>query len=401
MIGLGNIGRQAAERAVGLKMNVIGYDPFPPKELPAGVKQVSLDELIAQSDYITLHVPLTHETKGLFNAATIAKMKKGACLINCARGGIVDENAVLEALKSGQLGGAALDVFAKEPPDPSPLFAAREPDRRPAPGGVDQGGAGEGGDRDGRGVRRLPQGRRRPQRGQVGRWLNRAAKGPTRRSSRRPKPPRSPARRASAAHRACAITRRLAAAARLRVIETLLAEFDRAGFERVITPAFEYEEVLALGLGAAARAVTVRFVEPSSGQVVALRPDITPQIARLIATRFRDEKGPVRLCYEGTVVRLDRAARGQRELIQAGVELAGLAGPDGDAELIALAVEALAAAGLPRPTIDLGHLGLAREVLARWRSPSRRWKRRGVASPSATARGWRPVLRAARGASRP
>jgi ATP phosphoribosyltransferase regulatory subunit len=155
----------------------------------------------------------------------------------------------------------------------------------------------------------------------------------------------------------------LAAAARLRVIETLLAVFQRAGFARVITPAFEYEEVLALGLGAAARAATVRFVEPSSGQVVALRPDITPQIARLIATRFRDQKGPVRLCYEGTVVRLDRAARGQRELSQAGVELAGLPGPDGDAELIALAVEALAAVGLGHPTIDLGHLGLAREVL--------------------------------------
>lgn len=123
VIGLGNIGRQAAERAVGLKMNVIGYDPFPPKQLPDGVKQVTLDELISKSDYITLHVPATAETKGLFNASTIAKMKKGACLINCARGGIVDENAVLEALKSGQLGGAALDVFSKEPPDPSPLFA--------------------------------------------------------------------------------------------------------------------------------------------------------------------------------------------------------------------------------------------------------------------------------------
>ncbi len=123
VIGLGNIGRQAAERAVGLKMNVIGYDPFPPKELPAGVKPASLDDVITKSDYITLHVPLTSDTKGLFNAANIARMKKGACIINCARGGIVDENAVLEALKSGQLGGAALDVFAKEPPDPSPLFA--------------------------------------------------------------------------------------------------------------------------------------------------------------------------------------------------------------------------------------------------------------------------------------
>ncbi|MDB4982764.1 MAG: histidyl-tRNA synthetase 2, partial [Myxococcales bacterium] len=114
-----------------------------------------------------------------------------------------------------------------------------------------------------------------------------------------------------------------AAAARRRIAETLLGVFERWGFARVITPAFEYEDVLALGLGGAARAAAIRFVEPSTGQVVALRPDITPQIARLIATRFRDETGPVRLSYEGTVVRLERAARGQRELIQAGVELAG------------------------------------------------------------------------------
>jgi ATP phosphoribosyltransferase regulatory subunit len=154
-----------------------------------------------------------------------------------------------------------------------------------------------------------------------------------------------------------------AAAARLNAIDTLIRAFQRAGFERVLTPAFEYEEVLALGLGAAARAATVRFVEPSSGQIVALRPDITPQIARLIATRYRDVKGPVRLCYEGTVVRLDKAARGQRELSQAGVELAGLAGPDGDAEVIALGVQALTAAGLSRITVDLGHLGLARDLL--------------------------------------
>jgi ATP phosphoribosyltransferase regulatory subunit len=189
-----------------------------------------------------------------------------------------------------------------------------------------------------------------------------------------------------------------AAAARLRVIDTLLAEFDGAGFERVITPAFEYEEVLALGLGAAARAATVRFVEPSSGQVVALRPDITPQIARLIATRFRDAKGPVRLCYEGTVVRLDRAARGQRELSQAGVELAGVAGPDGDAEVIALGVEALAAVGLPRPTIDLGHLGLAREVLASLAlpAPALDEARRCIAKRDGA--GLDVVLRAAKGA---
>src|SRR5204863_5580194 len=143
----------------------------------------------------------------------------------------------------------------------------------------------------------------------------------------------------------------------------LLGVFERWGFARVITPAFEYDDVLALGLGSAGRASAIRFVEPSSGQVVALPPDITPQIARLIATRFRDERGPVRLCYEGTVVRLERAARGQRELMQAGVEVAGVPGPEGDADAIALAVEALAAVGLARPTVDLGHLGLAREVL--------------------------------------
>lgn len=124
VLGLGNIGRQAAERGVGLKMKVIGHDPAlaPGAKLPAGVEQVSFDQLVTQSDFLTLHVPLTPQTKNLFNAATIAKMKKGACLVNAARGGVVDEEAVLEALRSGQLGGAALDVFAKEPPDPSPLF---------------------------------------------------------------------------------------------------------------------------------------------------------------------------------------------------------------------------------------------------------------------------------------
>jgi ATP phosphoribosyltransferase regulatory subunit len=191
-----------------------------------------------------------------------------------------------------------------------------------------------------------------------------------------------------------------AAAVRLRTVEALLAVFGRAGFARVITPAFEYEEVLALGLGDAARAATVRFVEPSSGQVVALRPDITPQIARLIATRFRDEPGPVRLCYEGTVVRLERATHGQRELSQAGVELAGLPGPAGDAEVIALAVDALAAFGLSHPTIDLGHLGLAREVLSALAlaEPEQQEARRCIAKRDQAGLG--DVLRLARG-SRP
>jgi ATP phosphoribosyltransferase regulatory subunit len=159
-----------------------------------------------------------------------------------------------------------------------------------------------------------------------------------------------------------------AAAARRRIAETLLGVFECWGYSRVITPAFEYEDVLGLGLGPEARASALRFVEPSSGRVVALRPDFTPQIARFIATRFREETGPVRLSYEGPVMRLERGARSQRELIQAGVELAGVGGPHGDADVIALGAAALAAVGLAVPafdlTIDLGHLGLMREILA-------------------------------------
>jgi D-3-phosphoglycerate dehydrogenase len=125
VVGLGNIGRQVAERGVGLKMNVIAHDPAlaPNAVVPAGVKVVSFDELVAQSDFVTLHVPMTKDTNNLFNAATFAKMKKGACIVNASRGGIVSETDVLDALNSGQLGGVALDVFTKEPPDPSPLFA--------------------------------------------------------------------------------------------------------------------------------------------------------------------------------------------------------------------------------------------------------------------------------------
>jgi D-3-phosphoglycerate dehydrogenase len=122
VVGLGNIGRNAAQRGVGLGMNVIGFDPHPAKDLPAGVKVVSFDELVTKSDFITLHVPLVDGTKNLFNADTFAKMKKGSYLINCARGGVVDESAVLPALQSGQLAGAALDVFGKEPPEPAELF---------------------------------------------------------------------------------------------------------------------------------------------------------------------------------------------------------------------------------------------------------------------------------------
>lgn len=160
-----------------------------------------------------------------------------------------------------------------------------------------------------------------------------------------------------------------AAAARRQVAETLIDVFERWGFAQVITPAFEYEAVLARGLGSDGRASALRFVEPSSGQVLALRPDITPQVARLMATRFRDETGPIRMCYEGPVFRYDATARTQKELIQAGVELAGLEGPDGDVEAISVALDALGAVGLREVTVDLAHPGLARAVIEAVRLP--------------------------------
>lgn len=120
VIGLGNVGRIVAERAVGLRMKVIGHDPFVTPENTArlGVEPVSLDEIFARSDFITVHVPLTNETRGLIDRKAIAKMKKGVRIINCARGGIVDEKDLAEALKEGKVAGAALDVYVDEPPAP-------------------------------------------------------------------------------------------------------------------------------------------------------------------------------------------------------------------------------------------------------------------------------------------
>ncbi|HUN56570.1 MAG TPA: phosphoglycerate dehydrogenase [Candidatus Binataceae bacterium] len=118
IIGLGNIGRIVADRAHGLKMKVIGFDPILTAEAAskAGIELVDLETLYGTADFITVHAPLTEETRGLVNARAFAIMKKGVRIINCARGGIVDETALLEALKSGQAAGAALDVFVEEPP---------------------------------------------------------------------------------------------------------------------------------------------------------------------------------------------------------------------------------------------------------------------------------------------
>ncbi|TAJ97928.1 phosphoglycerate dehydrogenase [bacterium] len=120
VIGLGNVGRIVAERAAGLRMKVVAHDPFISSENAArlGVELVSLEEIFKRSDFITVHVPLTNETRGLINRKAFAKMKKGVRIINCARGGIVDEKDLAEALKEGKVAGAALDVFVDEPPPP-------------------------------------------------------------------------------------------------------------------------------------------------------------------------------------------------------------------------------------------------------------------------------------------
>ncbi len=125
IIGLGAIGGQVAKKAQGLEMNVIAYDPFLSEDTAQamGVRKGSLDEIFGESDFITIHSPMTPETKGLINAATIAKMKNGVRIINCARGGIINEKDLYEAMKSGKVAGAALDVFEKEPPEDNPLLS--------------------------------------------------------------------------------------------------------------------------------------------------------------------------------------------------------------------------------------------------------------------------------------
>jgi D-3-phosphoglycerate dehydrogenase len=124
ILGLGRIGIEVAKRARGFGLEIIGSDPFVSAAVARenGIRLVSLDELIAGSDYLTLHVGLTPQTAGVINARSLAAMKKGVRIINCARGELVEDAALVEALKSGQVGGAALDVFIVEPPKDSPYF---------------------------------------------------------------------------------------------------------------------------------------------------------------------------------------------------------------------------------------------------------------------------------------
>ena len=124
IIGCGNIGAIVADRAHGLKMRVIGYDPFLSEEraVDLGIERVSLDELLARADFITLHTPMTEATRGMLDARALAKLKPGARLINCARGGLIVEADLAVALDTGQVAGAAIDVFVDEPATENPLF---------------------------------------------------------------------------------------------------------------------------------------------------------------------------------------------------------------------------------------------------------------------------------------
>lgn len=128
VVGLGRIGSLVAKKAIGLEMKVIAYDPFINSQTAdkMGVELVSLDDLYSRSDFITLHCVLTPETRKMLGSGAFAKMKKGVRIINCARGGLVDEAALAEAIRSGKVAGAALDVFEKEPPKDSPIVEMDE-----------------------------------------------------------------------------------------------------------------------------------------------------------------------------------------------------------------------------------------------------------------------------------
>jgi D-3-phosphoglycerate dehydrogenase / 2-oxoglutarate reductase len=128
LVGCGNIGSIVADRAQGLKMRVIAYDPFlaPERAQDLGVDKVELDDLLARADVISLHAPLTESTRHLLDAEALARTRPGVRIVNCARGGLIDEAALHDAIRGGHVAGAALDVFAEEPARSSPLFALEE-----------------------------------------------------------------------------------------------------------------------------------------------------------------------------------------------------------------------------------------------------------------------------------
>lgn len=144
----------------------------------------------------------------------------------------------------------------------------------------------------------------------------------------------------------------------------LLGSFELFGYELVTLPVFEYEGVLERGLGALEPEEVLRFVEPETGEVVALRPDMTPQLARVVSTRLAQSAPPIRLSYTGSVLRRRRErARRNRQIFQAGIELIGLEGPVGDLEALEVACAAARAVGLSSFVLDLGHARIASALL--------------------------------------
>ncbi len=149
-----------------------------------------------------------------------------------------------------------------------------------------------------------------------------------------------------------------------RVEDNIMNEFGKWGYRKVITPLFEYASTLSTGLGEELRDKILKFVDPSTGYVVALRPDITPQISRIVATQLKEHTFPLRLCYNGRVVRFEEKSSGkEREMFQVGCELIGSSYPDADGEIIALAVKSLEKSGIKKLVLDIGHTGLLRSLL--------------------------------------
>ena len=149
-----------------------------------------------------------------------------------------------------------------------------------------------------------------------------------------------------------------------RIESVLLEEFSYWGYRRVITPLFEYFDTMSAGIGEDFKNRLMKFVDPHTGEIVVLRPDITPQIGRMVATQLSDHRYPLRLCYSGRVVRYEEKGSGkEREVFQLGCELLGLSSTEGDSEIIALALKSLNRLGLKKITLNLGHTGILDAVL--------------------------------------
>ncbi|HBG47028.1 MAG TPA: ATP phosphoribosyltransferase regulatory subunit [Deltaproteobacteria bacterium] len=156
-------------------------------------------------------------------------------------------------------------------------------------------------------------------------------------------------------------------AERIGAVESgILSVFSKYGFRKIITPLLEYVDVLSLGVGGDLRDRVIKFIDPSTGRVIAIRPDITPQIARVVATRMRDHALPLKLCYNENVIRYIEPRDGKSsEVLQIGAEhISAGASPEADAHMIIMAVEALGAAGLKDFKIDIGDVGFLRNILA-------------------------------------